>query len=71
MSRAKITRPVPAIALTRPEAAAAVGMSVDSFDRYVAPEVRLVRRGSLRLVPVAELVRWADENAERTLDHAA
>ncbi len=43
---------VPRIALTREEAARALGMSVDSFERYVQSEVRLIRRGRLRLVPV-------------------
>jgi hypothetical protein len=59
--------PVPRVALTRSEAAAALGMSLPSFERHVQPELRLVRRGSLRLVPVAELARWADEAAERTV----
>lgn len=71
MSRTKIARPVPAVALNRPEAAASLGMSVDSFDRYVAAEVRVIRCGSMRLYPLADLERWADENAERVLDHAA
>jgi hypothetical protein len=71
MSARKISAPIPAIALQRPEAAAALGLSVDSFVRHVAPHVRCVRRGSLRLYPVAELERWADENAERLLDDAA
>jgi len=59
--------PVPRITLTRTEAAAALGMSLDSFKRHVQPELRLVRRGSIRLVPVAELTRWAIEAAERTI----
>ena len=59
------------ILLTRPQAAAAMGMSLDSFERYVQPEVKLVRRGKLRLVPVGELERWAVENAERVLELAA
>ena len=59
---------LPRIALTREEAAAALGMgSVDSFERYVQPHVRMIRRGRLRLVPVRELERWAAEAAERTL----
>lgn len=58
------------IALSKPQAAAALGMSVDSFDRYVGPHVRCVRRGRLRLYPVSELQRWADENAERLLGEA-
>lgn len=46
-------------------------MSPSSFDRNVKAEVRLIRRGSLVLVPVRELERWADENAQRTLEGAA
>jgi hypothetical protein len=59
------------IALAKPQAAAVLGMSVDSFDRYVGPHVRCVRRGRLRLYPVRELERWATENAERIFDDAA
>jgi hypothetical protein len=62
-----MTRPVPRIALTREEAARAIGMSLTSFEIHVQPEIRLIRRGKLRLVPVRELTRWADENAELTL----
>jgi hypothetical protein len=60
----KVEAPVPRFALTRPEAAASIGMSLDSFERYVQPHVMLVRRGKLRLVPVRELERWVNENAE-------
>jgi hypothetical protein len=59
--------PIPRLALTREEAAAAIGMSVDSFERHVQPTLRLVRRGRLRLVPVGELERWLSENAERAI----
>jgi excisionase family DNA binding protein len=52
------------LALTRREAADSLGMSVDSFERYVQPEIRLVRRGTLRLVPVAELEAWLRKNAD-------
>lgn len=62
-----VTGPIPRIALTRDEAAAALGMSLDSFERHVQPELRLIRRGRLRLVPVTELQRWADGAAERTI----
>jgi hypothetical protein len=50
--------------LSRQEAALSLGMSLDSFGRHVQPELRLIRRGKLRLVPVAELERWANDNAE-------
>jgi hypothetical protein len=59
--------PIPRLALSREEAAAAVGMSLDSFERHVQPHVRMLRLGRLRLVPVRELERWADEQAERTV----
>ena len=59
---------LPRIALTRVESAAALGMSVDSFERYVQPFVRVIRRGRLVLVPVAELERWADAEAATTLE---
>ena len=45
-------------ALRVEEAAASLGMSRDSFDRYVMPDVRVIRRGRLVLVPVRELERW-------------
>jgi hypothetical protein len=57
----------PRLALTRAEAARALGMSVDSLERYVLPEVRVVRRGTLVLIPVSELQRWLEASAERTL----
>ena len=59
---------VPRVALTRAEAASSLGISVDSFERYVQPEVRVIRRGRMRLIPLGDLERWADENAARTLD---
>jgi hypothetical protein len=55
---------VPRVALSRQEAAMSLGMSLDSFERHVQPELRLIRRGKLRLVPLAELERWANDNAE-------
>jgi hypothetical protein len=59
------------IALPKPAAAAALGMSVDSFERYVQADVRCIRRGRMRLFPVVELERWARENAERLLAEVA
>lgn len=56
------------LALTRAEAAAAIGVSLDSFERYVQSELRLVRRGRLRLVPVRELERWLEANSARVFE---
>jgi hypothetical protein len=60
----KLTTSIPRIALTPAEAAAAIGVGPDFFDANVAPELRLIRRGRKRLVPVSELERWTAENAE-------
>ena len=59
---------VPRVTLTKPEAAAALGISVDSFERHVQPELRIIRRGRMRLIPLRELERWASDNAALTLD---
>lgn len=63
----KLPASIPRIALTPPEAAAAIGVGPDFFDQNVAPELRMIRRGRKRLVPVTELERWTAENAERAL----
>lgn len=62
-----VTVSIPAIALKREDAAEAIGMSLDSFERYVQPELRLIRRGRLVLVGVGELERWCEENAAPTI----
>lgn len=59
--------PIPRVALTPSEAAAALGVGVTFFDAEIAPELRLIRRGRKRLVPVAELERWAAENTEGSI----
>jgi hypothetical protein len=53
--------------LTRDEAAASLGMGLTSFKLHVQPYVRIIRRGKLRVIPVRELERWAEENAQRVL----
>jgi hypothetical protein len=44
--------------LTRKEAAASMGMSLRTFERWVQPDVRLVVIGQLKLVAPNELDRW-------------
>ena len=55
------------LALTKAEAAFALGVSVDFFERHVMHELRIVRRGRRRLIPMAELQRWLDSTAATTL----
>lgn len=59
----KLAVSVPRFALTPPEAAAAIGVGPDFFEENVAPELRLIRRGRKRLVPVTELERWVADAA--------
>jgi hypothetical protein len=68
MATARRREATPRLALTRAEAAAALGMSINSFERHVQPELRLVRRGSLRLIPVREIERWLAENADLAVE---
>lgn len=63
----KLATEIPRIALTPAEAAAAVGCGIDFFNEHIQPELKVIRRGSKRLIPVSELQRWAEENAERVL----
>lgn len=62
---------VPRLALRKEEAAAALGISDESFDRYVRPHVRVDRLGSLRLYPIAELERFLEEHASAPLEDVA
>jgi excisionase family DNA binding protein len=62
----KVTEPSrPRLALSKAEAAEALGVSVDYLEAHVMPELRVVRRGRRRLIAVRELERWLAESAER------
>ncbi len=62
------TSAIPRLALSKAEAAASLGVSVDFFDEHVAHELRMARVGRRRLVPVRELERWLDRHAALALD---
>jgi hypothetical protein len=57
----------PCLAVQHKDAPAVVGMGKTSFEKYVMPEVRCVRVGSMRVYPVRELERWLERHAERVL----
>jgi hypothetical protein len=61
--RQRPLEPVPRLLLSRKEAAAALGVSVDTFERRVQPVIKLVPCGQLLLVPLKELERWCEEHA--------
>jgi hypothetical protein len=58
-------RSLPRLALTKSEAAEALGMSISHFERHVQPHVACVYSGSLRLFPMGALGRWLEEQARR------
>jgi excisionase family DNA binding protein len=61
-------RPVtPRLTLSRPEAAAALGVSVDFLDEHVLHGLRVVRVGRRKLIPIKELERWIADNAALAL----
>lgn len=60
-------QPTPRLALSKTEAAQALGVSVDFLEDHVLADLRVVRVGRRRLIPVAELERWLAEHAERPL----
>lgn len=55
---------IPRLALSREEAAHALGVSLTFFEESIQHELRMVRRGRKRLVPVSELRRWLEQNAD-------
>lgn len=67
LTRRQSGRRVPRVALTPAEAAESIGCSAEFFREHVDFELRWIRRGRKRFVPVAELERWAEANAETTL----
>jgi hypothetical protein len=58
--------PAPRLALSRRDAAAALGISLRHFQRHVQPDLRCIYSGQLRLYPVAELERWISEQSWRS-----
>jgi hypothetical protein len=59
------------LAVRKDAAARALGISDESFDRFVRPSLPVVRVGSVRIYPVALLDRWLVENAVAPADELA
>jgi len=69
---AKATKPArpatPCLALGVEDAAASIGVSRDTFERRVLPELRVVKVGTRILVPVREIERYLEREAVRPLE---
>ncbi len=53
----------PRLALRIEEAADAIGVSVDTFERHVQPSLRTIYVGRVRLFDVREVQRWLERQA--------
>lgn len=69
MGRRSVEVPVPAIALRRAEAAAALGLSVEGFDEHVRPHVPAIRAGSVVTYTVRGLLEWTARNEHVVSDN--
>ena len=56
---------MPRYTVTRKEAAASLGMSINHFERKVQPDLKVVLSGQLVLIPAGELERWVQRKARR------
>ncbi len=54
----------PTLALSVEQACEALGVSWDTWRAHIEPDVRLVRLGRRKLIPVSELQAWLDRHAE-------
>ncbi len=60
----------PRLTYTPEEACEALGIGRSFFDDRIKPELRVIRRGKLVLIPCKELERWVAESAERVFENA-
>lgn len=60
-----IRRPVERLAFNQTEAAEALGISVDHFERHVKRDLPVVLSGSKRLYSKRGLERWLEEQSMR------
>lgn len=60
-----VRRDIPRLAFNQQDAAAALGISVDHFERHVKPSLPVVYSGALRLYPRRVLEKWLEENTIR------
>jgi hypothetical protein len=56
------------LALRKAEAVEALGVSDETFDRYIRPSLPVVRCGSVRLYPVSALQAWLEDQAMAPID---
>jgi hypothetical protein len=66
---AAIAKPsTPALALSVEQACQALSVSWDTWKAHIESDVKVVRIGRRKLVPVRELERWLADHAENVLE---
>ena len=65
MGRITVDVAVPPLALRRPQAAAALGVSVDVFDEHIRPDLPVIRVAGVVTYPVKGLQEWLESNEEQ------
>lgn len=63
MSRPHLDVTLQPLALRRAEAAAALRISLETFDEHVRPHLPVVRAGAVRVYPVAAIEAWLASEA--------
>jgi hypothetical protein len=61
---AELKPATPALALGVMDSAKALGVGYDLFHKDIEPTLRCVRIRGKKVIPVSELQRWLDANAE-------
>lgn len=70
MAQASVdSRRIPRLALRPEQAAESLGVSRSFFFAEILPELRVVRCGRLRLVPVRSLEDWLEKRSARVSDY--
>lgn len=65
---AKPSAPAVVLSVRREAAAAAIGVSEETFDAHVRPSLPVVRLGTVRVYPVAALEAWLLEHASSPVE---
>jgi hypothetical protein len=65
MGRRYVEVATPPLALRRAEAAAALGLSVETFDAHVRPNVPVTRVAGVCIYPLTGLQQWLARHEER------
>jgi hypothetical protein len=63
------TNRAPVLALSIEQACESLGVSWKTWHELVEPEIRLLRLGRCKRVPVVELERYIADHAEKVLEH--